>query len=248
MIVEINDIEFNVKVASTDEERIEGLRNVKELPSNEGMLFVYDHPSDVAYTTSGMKIDIDIIWIFIFLPAIFSCGDQFAFNVAAKHGVYRGSNANKKEFLHPAPWGNNIFCFRFRSILLKRLKSDGYLRFLDGTSGYLCICDGADYYVCLVLRNKARNKACKRGFRNKVAPFLRFYFKIHNPQRTAVSIRVLVGLRRFRYIGRRQDIAIYIGFNWGRRTRAQHGCKNLYNYNDNGLRIFCCDTLLFKPL
>lgn len=63
MIIEINDIEFNVKVASTDEERIEGLRNVEELPSNGGMLFVYDKPSDVAYTTSGMKIDIDIIFI-----------------------------------------------------------------------------------------------------------------------------------------------------------------------------------------
>lgn len=63
MKIEINDKVYNVKVAQTDEEKMQGLRGVTELADDEGMLFIYDEPNDVAYTTEGMLIDIDIIFI-----------------------------------------------------------------------------------------------------------------------------------------------------------------------------------------
>jgi len=40
MKIEIGGNEYNVKVAKTEEEQIEGLQNVKELPKDEGM-FLY---------------------------------------------------------------------------------------------------------------------------------------------------------------------------------------------------------------
>ena len=63
MKLKINNKEFNVKVARTEEEMYQGLRGVKELASNEGMLFIFDESEDVKFEMDGTLIDIDIIFI-----------------------------------------------------------------------------------------------------------------------------------------------------------------------------------------
>ena len=42
--IEIGNKEYTVKVASTEEERTEGLSTTENLPANEGMLFMYEEP------------------------------------------------------------------------------------------------------------------------------------------------------------------------------------------------------------
>ena len=42
MIIEINDKKYTVSVANSEEEKEKGLMHVKNLPENEGMLFIYD--------------------------------------------------------------------------------------------------------------------------------------------------------------------------------------------------------------
>ena len=57
------DKEFNVKEAHTQEEKQQGLMNVKELPSNEGMIFYYDEPDLVEMWMKDTLIPLDIIFI-----------------------------------------------------------------------------------------------------------------------------------------------------------------------------------------
>lgn len=40
--LEINDKEYNVLIAQTEDEKATGLMNVEEMDDNEGMLFIYD--------------------------------------------------------------------------------------------------------------------------------------------------------------------------------------------------------------
>ena len=61
--IEINDTEYIVEVAKTEEEKIKGLQNVKSLPKNEGMLFVYDEPQTVGFWMKDTYIPLDIIFI-----------------------------------------------------------------------------------------------------------------------------------------------------------------------------------------
>lgn len=62
--IEIGDKEYTVKVASTDEERTEGLSTTEKLPKDEGMLFTYEEPEDwLIYTMRNTSIDLDIIFI-----------------------------------------------------------------------------------------------------------------------------------------------------------------------------------------
>lgn len=49
MKVEINDKEYDVKVATTSNEMSKGLQNVKELPEDEGMLFIFEEPQTVGF-------------------------------------------------------------------------------------------------------------------------------------------------------------------------------------------------------
>lgn len=60
--VSINNKTYKVKEAKTDEERRKGLKGVKKLPENEGMLFYYDPPRDVAMWMKGVDIPLDIIF------------------------------------------------------------------------------------------------------------------------------------------------------------------------------------------
>lgn len=63
MKIEIGDREYNVKIAKTEEEREKGLQNVKELPEDEGMLFIFDNPQTVGFWMKDTLIPLDIIFI-----------------------------------------------------------------------------------------------------------------------------------------------------------------------------------------
>ena len=63
MIIEINDKEYDVIIASTEEEREQGLQETTELAANEGMLFVYDEPQEVSFWMYNTPINLDIIFI-----------------------------------------------------------------------------------------------------------------------------------------------------------------------------------------
>lgn len=61
--IKLGDKEYNVKEAKTQEEKEKGLMNVKELPSNEGMIFYYDEPDFVEIWMKNTLIPLDIIYI-----------------------------------------------------------------------------------------------------------------------------------------------------------------------------------------
>lgn len=61
--IEIGDKKYKVKEAKTQEERSEGLQNVESLPEDEGMLFCFDPPEDVAFWMKDTKIPLDIVFI-----------------------------------------------------------------------------------------------------------------------------------------------------------------------------------------
>ena len=63
MIVKINDKEYRVKIAYTDEEKSRGLQGINSLPEDEGMLFVYDEPQTVGFWMDDTNIPLDIVFI-----------------------------------------------------------------------------------------------------------------------------------------------------------------------------------------
>lgn len=64
MEITIGNKKYNVKEAKSQEELTNGLKEVTELPEDEGMLFYMpDQLSQQVFTMEGMKIPIDIIFI-----------------------------------------------------------------------------------------------------------------------------------------------------------------------------------------
>ena len=61
--ISINNKEYKVQIAKTEEEKQKGLQGVKDLPKDEGMLFVYDEPQTVGYWMEDTYIPLDIIFI-----------------------------------------------------------------------------------------------------------------------------------------------------------------------------------------
>ena len=63
--IQIEDKEYSVLVAVTEEEKIIGLSNTNDLNENEGMLFDYSDelPTELQFNTIDMKYPIDIIFI-----------------------------------------------------------------------------------------------------------------------------------------------------------------------------------------
>lgn len=61
--IKLGNKEYTVKEAKTQEEKEKGLMNVKELPSNEGMIFYYDEPDLVEIWMKNTLIPLDIIYI-----------------------------------------------------------------------------------------------------------------------------------------------------------------------------------------
>lgn len=61
--IEVGGKEYEVKLAITDEEKEVGLQDIESMPENEGMLFVYDEPTDVAFWMKDTRLPLDIVFI-----------------------------------------------------------------------------------------------------------------------------------------------------------------------------------------
>ena len=59
----INKTCFNVKIADTDKERLEGLMNITYLDKDEGMLFVFDEEGYYGFWMKDTIISLDMIKI-----------------------------------------------------------------------------------------------------------------------------------------------------------------------------------------
>lgn len=63
MKIEIGDKEYNVEVARTKEEKVKGLQEKESLGEDEGMLFVYDEPQEIAFWMKDTAIPLDIVFM-----------------------------------------------------------------------------------------------------------------------------------------------------------------------------------------
>lgn len=63
MKIEIGNKEYNVEVARTEEEKIKGLQEKESLGEDEGMLFIYDEPQELAFWMKDTAIPLDIVFI-----------------------------------------------------------------------------------------------------------------------------------------------------------------------------------------
>jgi hypothetical protein len=61
--VVINQKEYLLNIAKTDEERSRGLAKFDTIKENEGMLFIFDVPGRYSFYMKGMKFNIDIIFL-----------------------------------------------------------------------------------------------------------------------------------------------------------------------------------------
>lgn len=61
--ITIGNKQYKVTIAETQEEKQKGLQGVKELPQDEGMLFVYEKPQEVSMWMKDTLIPLDIIFI-----------------------------------------------------------------------------------------------------------------------------------------------------------------------------------------
>lgn len=61
--IEINDKEYEVLVAQSEEEKEHGLMDVIELEPNEGMLFVYNEPQELSFWMHDTSVELKIVFI-----------------------------------------------------------------------------------------------------------------------------------------------------------------------------------------
>ena len=61
--IEIGDKEYNVRIAVTDKEQSDGLKNIDKLFDNEGMLFVFDKEDQVSMWMEDTTMPLDVIFI-----------------------------------------------------------------------------------------------------------------------------------------------------------------------------------------
>lgn len=61
--IKIGSKTYKVKLAETDQDQEKGLQNVKSLPENEGMLFIFNEPQEVDFWMKDTEIPLDIIFI-----------------------------------------------------------------------------------------------------------------------------------------------------------------------------------------
>ena len=62
-IIEIGGKQYKVELAETEAEKEEGLQGIKDLPDDQGMLFVYNEPQTVGFWMKDTLIPLDIIFI-----------------------------------------------------------------------------------------------------------------------------------------------------------------------------------------
>ena len=61
--ITLGNKQYKVQEAKTNEEKIKGLQNVKELNQDEGMIFYFDPPQTVEFWMRDTQIPLDIIFI-----------------------------------------------------------------------------------------------------------------------------------------------------------------------------------------
>lgn len=61
-IIKVNNKEYKVREARTEEQKKSGLQGIEQLSENEGMLFYYDPPEKVSMWMKGVDIPLDIIF------------------------------------------------------------------------------------------------------------------------------------------------------------------------------------------
>lgn len=61
--ITINNKQYQVREAKTEDEKTKGLQGIEKLPENEGMLFYYDSPQKVSIWMKNTLIPLDIIFI-----------------------------------------------------------------------------------------------------------------------------------------------------------------------------------------
>lgn len=61
--LKIGDFSIVVEIASTPEERTQGLSNRDSLPTDSGLLFIFDESDFHGFWMRDMKFGIDIVWI-----------------------------------------------------------------------------------------------------------------------------------------------------------------------------------------
>ena len=62
MIVQVEDKQYDVKVATTNQKKKKGLQGVDSLKETEGILFIYDTPENVSFWMKDTSIPLDIIF------------------------------------------------------------------------------------------------------------------------------------------------------------------------------------------
>ena len=63
MKIKIGEKEYDVQIAETEEEKESGLQNTHYMPSDEGMLFIYDEPDEVSFWMEDTPLALDVIFI-----------------------------------------------------------------------------------------------------------------------------------------------------------------------------------------
>ncbi len=98
--VTINSATFSVKLVITPEEQRVGLGGATHMPSNEGMLFLYDKPIYSSFWMRGMKFPLDIIFIL---------DDKVV-------GVFENLPPAEDTDTNPPSWGRNLLSDRVLEI------------------------------------------------------------------------------------------------------------------------------------
>jgi len=98
--VSIKDTTFNIDIAKTEEEKSRGLGDIKRIPDNQGMLFVFDRPGQHGFWMWGMEFPLDIIFI---------NGDRVV-------GVYENLPVLDPDESNPPIWGKQLVSDRVLEI------------------------------------------------------------------------------------------------------------------------------------
>jgi|GEM_PF-1042445 len=62
-VVKINEAEFTVALAQSDERREMGLSYLDSMPADKGMAFIFKDPDTYPFWMKDMKFDLDLIWV-----------------------------------------------------------------------------------------------------------------------------------------------------------------------------------------
>jgi uncharacterized membrane protein (UPF0127 family) len=62
-ILQGGSVPFEVSIADSEEERLQGLSGTSSLPPNTGKLFIFENPGIYGFWMKDMNFPIDIVWI-----------------------------------------------------------------------------------------------------------------------------------------------------------------------------------------